>query len=123
MSGKEGDFLVVSTQNEKVIADRVREARSFMTRLKGLLFEKSIEENEGLLLHPCKSIHMAKMKFPLDIVFMDEDFTIIATYSNLAPWKRTAWHNDAKYALELKAKRLRKFEINEGDKLVVSRAS
>jgi uncharacterized protein len=70
---------------------------------------------EGLLLKPCRAIHMMGMKFPLDVAFLDSGNRVIAVYERLSPGARTRWHRAARAALELPAGTLHETGTTEGD--------
>ena len=97
------------------LATRAGLANRPWSRLKGLLGRERLEEGEGLLLHPCKAIHMWGMKIPLDVVFLDASGQVIATYSNLKPGQRTRYYSLARYALELPAGTLARTGTGRGD--------
>lgn len=63
----------------------VRIADGFWSRLIGLLSKRSIEENEGLLIVPCTSIHTFFMRFTIDLVFLDKNNRVVGTCSNVYP--------------------------------------
>ena len=73
--------------------------------------------NEGMLLSPCRSVHMYWMKYPLDVAFLAADGRVVATYHELAPSRRSKWHPDAERALELRAGRLAETRTEVGDQL------
>jgi uncharacterized membrane protein (UPF0127 family) len=93
-----------------VVADR------WWLRLRGLLGRPPLAPGEGLLLDPCRAVHMLGMSYPLDVVFVDDRRTVVATYHELAPRARTGWHA-ARYALELPAGTLRDTGTHAGDSL------
>lgn len=64
---------------------RCRVARTFWTRLKGLMGEPGLPPGEGLLIRPCNSIHMFFMRFAIDVVFLDRDLRILKSIRDLAP--------------------------------------
>lgn len=72
---------------------------------------------EGLLLTPCRSVHMYGMRFPLDIAFLDAKRAVVAVYHSLAPNSRTRWHRAAVHALELPAGTLIRSGTGVGDVL------
>jgi len=82
---------------------RVGLADRWWSRLRGLLGRTALDEGEGLLLVPCRSIHMLGMTFALDVAFLDSRREVIALYHKLPPGSRTRWHKHARYALELAA--------------------
>lgn len=96
---------------------RIGLADSWWPRLRGLLGRPSLEEGAGLLLEPCRSVHMVGMKFPLDIAFLDDRGEVIAVYHRLQPGSRTRWHKEARFALELAAGTLVATQTAVGDTL------
>jgi hypothetical protein len=80
-----------------ILADR------WWLRLRGLLFRPQLGPGEGLLLAPCRAIHMAGMRYPIDVAFLTADGEVVALYPRLEPGARTAWHRNARSALELPA--------------------
>ena len=99
------------------IADR------WWSRLRGLLGRPPLDEGEGLLLVPCRSIHMLGMTFALDVAFLDDRGVVIALYHALPPGSRTRWHKHARYALELAAGTLVATHTAVGHTLEWSQAS
>ena len=61
----------------------VRLCRSFLCRLRGLMFEKSMPPDWGLLLAQGRasradsSVHMLWMRFDLAIVWLDENWVVV----------------------------------------------
>jgi len=102
-------------EREAVLATRVGLADKPWSRLKGLLGRTRIAANEGLLLSPCRAVHMWGMKFALDVAFLDASGCIIATYEGLQPGQRTRLHRLARYALELPAGTLARTGTTRGD--------
>jgi len=87
----------------KLLCSKVRLATTFLGRLQGLLFSSELSEDEGLLLHPCNSIHTCFMRYPIDAVFLDNDYRVVALERNLLPWRINIAHPQARYVLELPA--------------------
>lgn len=86
---------------KNLLADRVAIADTVISRLKGLMFEKELKENHALILYPCNSIHMFFMRFPIDVIYTDENFAVVKTVKNIKPWKVDFGHSKAKYTIEL----------------------
>jgi uncharacterized membrane protein (UPF0127 family) len=85
-------------------------------RMRGLLGRPPLAAGEGLLLDPCRAVHMLGMTYPLDVVFIDELRRVVALYPGLAPRARTGFH-EARYALELPAGTLQRSGTSVGDTL------
>src|SRR3954451_3819300 len=80
---------------------QIQMADSFFTRLKGLMFRKEPIKDEGLWIVPCNAVHMFFMKFPLDIVLLNEQNEVVEVHHSLKPWKMTKPIKDAYSTLEL----------------------
>lgn len=56
---------------------RVELANTFWSRLVGLLNRSSLDDDQGILLIPCTSIHTFGMRFAIDVVFLDRDGRVL----------------------------------------------
>jgi uncharacterized protein len=102
------------------MAERVDVADRFWLRARGLLGRRRLEGGEGLLIRPCRAVHTFGMGYPIDVAFLDEEGTIVATYIRLAPNRRTGRHSGASYALELPAGTLERTATEKGHRLLWS---
>ena len=59
-------------------------ARTLKDRLKGLLGRDGLDG--ALLLRPCSSVHTARMRFSLDVAFLDGQLRVQAVRT-LRPWR------------------------------------
>jgi uncharacterized membrane protein (UPF0127 family) len=84
--------------------------------MRGLLGRSELPVGEGLLLKPCGSVHMFFMRFPIDVVFLDRELTVVGVVPELRPW-RTAGRRGAKAALELPADEAARRRIAPGERL------
>ena len=46
-------------------------------RMRGLLGREALPAFTGMLLLDCRSIHTLRMRFPIDVVFLDRDLRVI----------------------------------------------
>jgi uncharacterized membrane protein (UPF0127 family) len=95
-------FRVSNITRGSVLAERAERAETFWGRLKGLLGRSRLCGGEGLHITPCRSIHTFFMRFPIDVLFLDERQTVLRVSRALAPW-RTLVCTRATSALELPA--------------------
>ena len=67
------------------LADRATVADSFWRRLRGLLGRSGLEQGEALVIVPCTSVHMLGMMFPLDVLHLHRDGTVLRALPDLRP--------------------------------------
>jgi uncharacterized membrane protein (UPF0127 family) len=103
-----------------VLASDVLVASAFGSRLRGLLGRKELAPGEGLLLYPCSSVHTFFMAFPIDVVFLDDDWRVVAVSQGMRPWRLSGIRWAAKAALELPAGIVRHTGTASGDYLHAS---
>lgn len=95
-------MIVTNVNTSQVLGDRIRLALRLGARMRGLMWRPPLEEGEGLWIVPCNSIHMFFVRFPLDILFLDEELRIVGLEHALPP-NRLRGHRRACTVLELPA--------------------
>lgn len=114
---------IVRESDKIVLAETAEVADTFWKRLKGLMFRPSLPPGDGLILQPCRQIHMMFMRFPIDAVFLDGENAVIKCYSQLSPWRGlTGYHSRAVKVIELPAGTVEKHDVKQGDKLLFEEA-
>jgi uncharacterized protein len=109
---------VLLRQDGSPVCERCLLAETPLTRLKGLLGRRGLEQGEGLLLRPAASIHTFFMRFPLDIVWVDRDLNVLKVSHDVSPW-RTAACKGAKGVVEMAAGEATRLGVSAGDKLTL----
>ena len=61
-------------------------ARTFSSRLRGLMGRASLGEEEGLFLSNCSRVHCCFMRFPIDVLYLDSNLRGIEV-ETLFPWQ------------------------------------
>ncbi|MFN4149589.1 MAG: DUF192 domain-containing protein [Candidatus Sericytochromatia bacterium] len=110
-------ITIRNKENNTLISDNIGLANTMLTRFIGLMNKKTLEDNEGILLTPCNSIHMMFMKFPLDIVFLDRKNKVIKIIENLKPWRVSPVIFMAQSVLELPSGTISKTGLKINDTL------
>ena len=100
------------------MCERCLLAETALTRMRGLLGRRELPSEEGILLKPASSVHMAFMRFPIDAVFLDADVRVVKIAAELQPW-RAAGARGAKSVLEIAAGEAARRGLSVGDRLVV----
>jgi hypothetical protein len=75
-------IMLRSTTGDSI---RCRVSDTFWSRFLGLMGKPGLPEGEGLLIRSCNSIHMFFMRFSIDVLFLDRDYTIVKLIRNLKP--------------------------------------
>ena len=96
---------------------RARVASSFASRFRGLMGAADLPAGQGVLFPGTRSVHTHFMRFPIDVVFLDDDRRIVAVRPALRPW-RMASAKGARSVLELAAGECARLGLAAGDVLV-----
>jgi uncharacterized membrane protein (UPF0127 family) len=79
--------ILINEQSKAVVVGNLLVAVSTLDRMRGLLGCSSLPHGTGLLIRPCRSIHMWFMRFPIDAAFLDSDLRVLKIARNLKPWQ------------------------------------
>jgi len=100
-------------------------AKTKAQRIRGLMFRESLGNNEAMLFVSASggvhSFWMKNCKIPLDIIWLDENYKVVAIKANNQPCPETGEclsinpNVVAKYALEINAGLANQLGIEEGD--------
>jgi uncharacterized protein len=110
-------FTRVRTRSGLLVCERCEVPESSFGRARGLLGRDGLEPAGGMLIDRAGSVHMFFMRFPIDVVFLSRDRTVVAVRHRLEPW-RYAGARRAVAALELPAGRAAEVGVEPGDVLV-----
>ncbi len=69
-------------KDDTLIVSDIHIADSFIKRLRGYMFHREPQYN-CIVLSPCNSIHTFFMKFDIDVLFLDDNMTVIKKISAL----------------------------------------
>ena len=119
---------VIFPNSQKILVDVASDDES---RKKGLMFKKSLKPNEGMLFvfnNDAKRFFWMKNTFvDLDVLFINEDFTISEIFENVKKSKPAALDSEitkirgfGKYVLEIAAGSVKKHLLKPGLKLEIA---
>ena len=94
-------------------------AETFWTRFRGLMARPSLEEGEGLVLKGDKSIHTFFMKFPIDVVYVDQAGRVVRVDPAMMPNRIGPIVLEASYILELPVGVIQATGTTVGDQLIM----
>ena len=107
---------VLLGQERRVVCERCDVADTILTRMRGLLGRRGLPRGQGLLIEPTWSVHTWFMRFPIDVVFLDRDLTVLELRKDLRPWRAAARFR-ARSALELASGECDRLRLEVGDRL------
>ncbi|MBI5510806.1 MAG: DUF192 domain-containing protein [Deltaproteobacteria bacterium] len=81
---------------------QVTRCAGVVPRLVGLIGRPAPEPGAALWLTPCRQVHTAFMRYPIDVVFLDVRGAVV-TVQTLRPWRLSAYVWRAASVLELAA--------------------
>lgn len=109
------------TRSGAVLGHRIRVADRWWPRLRGLLGHPPPKDGEGLLLTPCRGVHMVGMRYALDVVLADAGGRVLACFQGLAPGRSTGLLRGARHALEVPVGTIGRTGTAPGDELTWTR--
>lgn len=104
------------TQNIPLIT-KGRLADTFWLRLRGLLGASPLQKGEGLVLAGEKSIHTLFMGFAIDVVYVNKEYKVIRTTSNMVPYRLGPFITQSAYVLEMPVGTIDQTSTQVGDQL------
>ena len=114
---------VTNITKDILLANTCEVADSFWSRFCGLMLRKNLDPSSSLLLKPCNSIHMLFMRFPIDVVFLDESNRICGMCESIKPWRVSSVYWDSVQAVELPAGTIARTGTIEGDIIAIEEKS
>lgn len=92
-------------------------AESVWTRFMGLMGRAKLEAGTGLVIYPNNGVHMFFMRFPIDVLHVAEDGTVLRIVEKLKPWRVGPIVKKCKYTVELPAGTAQQTDTQKGDKI------
>jgi uncharacterized protein len=88
-----------------------------LARMIGLLGRSRLEPGDGLVIAPCHTIHTWFMRFPIDVLFVDEHNVVVGAIESLAPFRFASGRPRARTTIELPSGTLRRIAVVPGTRL------
>ncbi len=93
-------------------------AASMLARMRGLLARPELRRGEGMLLRSCNMVHTVGMRYPIDVVFLGRDGSVLKISDAVGP-RRARGHWRAHSVLELAAGEASRCGIWQGMRLPI----
>lgn len=99
------------------VGNSIREARTFLSRSRGLLWRNGLTAGEGLWISPCRSIHSLGMRFEFDALFLGPDRKVVGRYERFRRNRISRVFWSARGVLELPAGTIGRTGTEVGDEI------
>jgi len=113
-------YQLIKEATGEVIVPDLEIANSFFSRLKGLMFRKTLGVGKAILLVPCGSVHTHWLKFSLDIIMVDKHGVILDQKNDVSPWKMASAPSNTYAVIEWPSG---SFKVDTGERLRVTARS
>ena len=110
----------VDSATGTALAGHLRVADTHWTRFWGLQFTRSLPEGDGLWIKPCRQVHMFWMRYPIDVVFLDDEAQVVALAPQLRPWRISPLVKPATSVIELPAGSIARTGLAIGARLEIT---
>ena len=116
-AGRSDHYILSIARTGTALAERLEIAGDSESRRRGLLGRDSLDRGSAFVIAPCQGVHTFGMRFPIDIVAVARDGTVIKLRSGV-PRNRivVAWAGFA--MIELAAGAIKDAGLREGDVLI-----
>jgi uncharacterized membrane protein (UPF0127 family) len=102
-----------------VIVERLLRADTFGARVRGLLGTERMSAGAGSILGPARQVHTFGMRYPIDVLFLDDAATVVHVISGMRPYRLSRYVRRARSVLELPAGTVQGV-VRRGDQLSFS---
>ena len=123
MFRKDGELTFLDSSGTVLTKIDIQIARNEYDRELGLMFRKSMNENQGMLFifpdNRIRSFWMRNTEIPLDIIFVDSANTILNIAKNTIPYSDNSYSSSgpAKYVVEVNGSFTDRHNIARRDKI------
>jgi uncharacterized membrane protein (UPF0127 family) len=106
---------VVNDRTGNVVGSAIAEAAGPWQSFKGLMLRKELPDGHGMVFRPARGIHTQFMRFPIDLIFLDDSNLVVKIRPAMAPWRFDFTNADA--VIEMSAGAAAAKDIRLGDRL------
>jgi len=115
-------YCVYNQTRECFLCLGVIPADNTLARLKGLIGKLKLRLNEGLWVVPSQGVHTIGVLFPLDLIYLDENHTVIHVIEHFPRFRIAPLRIQAASVLELPTHTIYTSQTQPGDQLIICAA-
>jgi uncharacterized membrane protein (UPF0127 family) len=96
-------LIATNVDTGSVVASNVVVAATRAARAVGLMAKDNLDPGEALWIIPSRGVHTCWMRFPIDVIALDDKGVVIDRVVNLKPWRIRLPRKGTAGVLELRA--------------------
>jgi uncharacterized membrane protein (UPF0127 family) len=112
-------LCVFNVTRQSFLSLGVNTADTHLSRLRGLLGRARLRGDEGLWVVPCQGIHTFGVLFPLDVIFLDENYRVVHLIEHLSPFRFSPVRMQSSSVLELPSRTVFWSGTHVGDQVLI----
>jgi uncharacterized membrane protein (UPF0127 family) len=115
-------YCVYNQTRECFLSLGVTPADTTFARLKGLIGKLKLRVDEGLWVVPSCGIHTMGVLFPLDLIYLDDDYRVVHVIEHFHRFRISPFKTQATSVLELPTHTIYSSQTQTGDQLLICAA-
>lgn len=115
-------YCVYNQTRECFLSLGVTPADTTFARLKGLIGRLKLRSDEGLWVVPSSGVHTWGVLFPLDLIYLDENYRVICVVEHFPGFRIAPLRAQAASVLELPIHTIYSSHTQPGDQLMICAA-
>jgi uncharacterized protein len=110
-------FEIIDVRTNTLVASAVEEATGRWQSFRGLMLRKELQQSRGLMIRPARGIHTHFMRFPIDLIFVDDENRVVKIRPSMQPWRIDPAR--AATVIEVAAGLADAADVRVGDELII----
>jgi uncharacterized membrane protein (UPF0127 family) len=112
-------YCVYNQTRECFLSLSIIRADTSFARLKGLIGRLRLRYDEGLWVVPSSGVHTFGVLFPLDLIYLDEDYRVIHSIEFFRTFRIAPLRTNAASVLQLPIHTIYSSQTQQGDQLLI----
>lgn len=110
--------MIYNLDTRRHLAEAPVTALGWWMRLRGMIGRRFVPgELDAMVFFDCGCVHSLGMSIPIDLVFLDREFTVVALKRNYRPWSPPCGSRKASTVIELPVGTIDRTHTGVGDKI------
>jgi uncharacterized protein len=116
---KRPTYCIYNETRESFLSLGANVADTTLARLKGLIGKLKLRPDEGIWVVPSNGIHTLGGRFPLDLIYLDEDHRVIHLVENFPTFRLAPLRIRAASVLQLPTHTIYSSQTQPGDQMII----